>query len=269
MYKRAIKILFETYWSSTGWKSDLTRSISPDDLAYAKSAGVMFDPVVISHAEIVRRAMLVATGLTPKVVADGFLASLSTKRLDWRSALGSYAVLRHFPNHKILSEQRQCMICGAYEQGKEPEDLNVLNFERFKWGGVRHDDPLYALIDLEQFAKTDRARPSATDVQIFNELINDIEAVPPETSSIALPKHLSAADFKSNKAEREIIIGILGLCGILGTIAHPGYFREFVPYSERELSSRRFVDMHYPACWWKRSDGINYDSLRLYFGHIL
>lgn len=40
--KRAIKILFQTYWESTGWKSDAKRSIAPDDFAYAKSAGLIF-----------------------------------------------------------------------------------------------------------------------------------------------------------------------------------------------------------------------------------
>jgi hypothetical protein len=269
MDKRAIKILFETHWSSAGWKSELPRSIAPDDLAYAKSAGVMFDQASISHAEIVRRAVTTVTALTPRIVADGFLASLSTKRLDLRSALGSYAVLRNFPNHQISSDQRQCSICGAYENDKGLEDLNVLSFERFKWGGVRHDQPLYAVFDLEQFVKTDRACPSKADICIFDELIKIIEASPPETSASTLSNHLSTANFKSNKAEREVLIGILGLCGILGTIAHPGYFRQFVPYSERELPCRRFVDMHYPACWWKRSDGINQDALRFYFGHIL
>ena len=31
----------------------------------------------------------------------------------------------------------------------------MLNFERFKWGGVRHSDPLYAALDLERFAEID------------------------------------------------------------------------------------------------------------------
>ena len=269
MDKRSIKILFETYWSAAGRKTETPRRTPPDDFAHARSAGVMFDPVRISHAEIVHRAITAATELTPKVVADGFLASLSTKRLDWRSALGSYAVLRHFPNHKISSRQRRCATCGAYENYKGLEDINVLSFERFKWGGVRHDDPLYALFDLEQFVKTDRACPSKSDVQIFNDLIRIIEAVPPETSASTLSKHLRTVGFTSSKAERDVIIGILGLCGILGTLAHPGYFRQFVPYSERELPSRRFVDMHYPACWWKGSDGINREALTTYFGHIL
>jgi hypothetical protein len=269
MDKRAIRILFQTFWSPSGWKSEKERTVAPDDFAYAKSAGAMFDPLRMSHTEIVQRAITAATALTPRVVADGFLASLSTKRLDLRSALGSYAVLRHFPDHHPSSEQRQCTICGAYEQSDKAKDLNVLSFERFKWGGVRHDQPLYALFDLEQFMKGDRPCPSTRDVQIFAELIEIILAVPLETSAAILSKHLSNCNFKSSKAEREIVIGILGLCGILETTAHPGYSRQFVAYSRRELPSRRFVDMHYPACWWKRIDGINQDALRLYFGHIL
>jgi hypothetical protein len=265
MDKRAIQILFNAYWSSSGWMSEDERDVAPEEFAYAKGAGVMFDPVSLSHTEVVQRAISVRGALTPEAVADGFLVSLSTKHLDHRSALGSYAVLRLFPRHGYSPKEKQCAVCGLYEQGRE----NVLGFERLKWGGVRHDQPLYTLFDLEQFLKSNRARPSASDVRLFRELLRIIEAVPPDTSAAMLSKHLASADFKSNKAERDVMIGILGLCGILGTAAHPGYVQRFVPYSERELPPRGFVDMHYPACWWRGSDGINREVLTLYFGHVL
>jgi len=269
MPNRAIEILFDTYWSPVGWRTGTDRIIAPEDFGYAKLAGVMFDPIKLSHTQILKNAVAAVNALTPKDVADGFLASLSTRRLDLRSALGSFAVLRFLPQHAYTPENGQCAICGSYGDGEEPDDLNVLNFERLKWGGVRHDRPLYASFDLEQFLKADRPNPSATDVRIFLELIRVICDVPQDTSAAHLSKYLSTIGIKSNKAERDVIVGILGLCGMLGTTAHPGYFRRFVPCSERELPPRRFVDMHYPACWWRGSDGINRDALSLYFGHVL
>jgi hypothetical protein len=75
--------------------------------------------------------------------------------------------------------------------------------------------------------------------------------------------------FKSSKAERDFSVAILDYCRVLGTEANPGYMRRFVPSSDRELPTRRFVDMAYSACWWQRSDGINREALGYWFGHLL
>src|SRR5436309_3507884 len=100
--KRALKILFATYWSSNGWKRKEEQVTLPEDLLYAKQVGVMFDPIRLSHEDIVRRAIEVRGRIEPQAVADAFLASLSTRRLGLRSALGSYAVLRHLPTQCVV-----------------------------------------------------------------------------------------------------------------------------------------------------------------------
>ena len=105
---------------------------------------MMFDPIRLSHGDIVRRAIEVRTRVDPQVVADAFLVSLSTRKLEPRSALGSYAVLRHFPPHEHYDRRKGCPVWGEYNDPDEDEDLNVLNFERFKWGGVRHEEPVNA-----------------------------------------------------------------------------------------------------------------------------
>lgn len=43
MDKKAKDILFKTYWSSSGWKDN--KSTDPSDFVYAKSKGLMFDPL--------------------------------------------------------------------------------------------------------------------------------------------------------------------------------------------------------------------------------
>jgi hypothetical protein len=149
--KKALKILTSTYWSSARWEPESEHITPPDDLRYAKQAGVMFDPIRLSHLDIVQRAIKIRSKFDPDIIASAFLASLSTRRLELRSALGSYAVLRHFPHHEHHKQRKSCPVCGAYNAPDEDEDLNVLNFERFKWGGVRHEDPLYATFDLELF----------------------------------------------------------------------------------------------------------------------
>jgi hypothetical protein len=266
--RHALKVLFDTYWTSTGWRDARLRSTPPEDFEYAKRAGVMFDPVLLSHSDIVSRATAAVRQVERRAVADAFVVSLSSRRLELRSALGSFAVLQHFPQHTAPSQPGACPVCGEYNREAAYEDLNALNFERIKWGGVRHDQPLYASMDLQLFQELPRVAPTTADLVIFKNVLKAIEAAPPKTSSAALEKHL-AKTFKSSKADRDVAVGILGLCGILATADHPGYTHRFVAWSEREQPGRRFVDMAYPACWWERSDGINREALSYWFGPVL
>jgi hypothetical protein len=264
--ERALKILFDTYWSPRGWKNESDQKAKPADLKYAKSAGLMFAPVKLSHSETIDRAIAARDAISPEVVANGFLASLSTKRLDLRSALGSYAVVRLMAKHSYQPDDANCAVCGVFGNSKQEIDLNVLNFERFKWGGVRHDDPSYAWFDLEQFGNSKQIEPTKEDVRIFRELIAAIRQVPPTLSASALQKHLVATGFTSNKSEREVMIAILGYCGILAPAGHPSYFNQFVPESHRHAGGG---DMRFPAGCWRGRDGINSRALNFYFGHLL
>jgi hypothetical protein len=105
--KKALKTLFTTYWSSQGGKPERDQVTAADDFLHAKRAEVMFDPVRLSHEEIVRRAIDVRARVDPESIAAAFLASLSNRRLELRSALGSYAVLRHFPAHDHHDDRLQ------------------------------------------------------------------------------------------------------------------------------------------------------------------
>ena len=218
--------------------------------------------------EIVARALDARQGIEAGAVAEAFVASLTSRRLDQRSALGSFASFRHFRDHAPPPSNESCVVCGEYAASRSAHDLSVLNFERFKWGGVRHDQPLYAALDLELFARSDRCRPTADDVETLRQLLEVIEDVPASTTAAELQKHLSPA-IRSSKSEREVLVGILGLCGVMATKEHPGHFPNFVPYAERELPARRFVDMAYPACWWRGADGLNDEAVRFWFGHLL
>jgi hypothetical protein len=265
--QRAIQILLDAFWSSSGWKPEAMRGPSPDDFDYAKSKGVMFAPAKFDHERTVNNLVGEIRRLDRRCVADAFLSSLSTRRLDWRSALGSYAVFHQLRPHAAVNVGGRCGVCGAYLSQIE-EDLNVLNFERYKWGGIRHDQPGYAVLDLKMFLGSETPRPSPEDVRIFRDLMKAIFAAPADTTSAGLQAHFAKV-VRSNKAERDVIVAILGFCGILGTSEHPGYADSFVTASERRLPDRRFVDMSYPACWWRGTDGVNRLKLEEYFGHVL
>lgn len=230
----------------------------------------MFDPIKPTHAEALARLCAAAEQLELRQVADGFLASLSTRRVEWRSALGSYSVARWLPDHEATPGEPHCRICGlhhGYVHVKE-HDLNVLSFGRLKWGGVQHSDPMYAALDLELFVEAPPTAPTAEDIGIFRDLIEAIASSPPTVTSAMLHKRFPPS-LKANKGERDTLIAILGLCGVLGTPDHPGFGERFVPVRQRTLPNRHFIDMAYPACWWRGSDGVNEDRLQKVFGHAL
>lgn len=266
--RRALKTLLDTYWSPGGWRSESERRADPDAFSHAKQNGVMFDPLHVNHDAILSRLTAARDALSPRRAADAFLASLSTRRLELRSVLGSYAVFRHIERHAASFSGRMCTTCALYGPSTEAEDLNVLTFERFKWGGVRHDHPLYAALDLELFLLEASPTPIAADLTIMRCILESLRTAPAEVTSaraqLVLPK-----SFKSNKAERDVVLAILGFSGILRSPGHPGYREQFVAPVARELPDRRFVDMPYPACWWSAADGLDSDALNEFFGHVL
>ena len=51
------------------------------------------------------------------------------------------------------------------------EDINVLNFERIKWGGVRYGNLLCTWFDLTRLESEDVPEPSAADIEAFRTLL--------------------------------------------------------------------------------------------------
>ena len=119
--KKALQILLETYWSPKGWKRDKT--IDSVDFEYARQVGYMFDPVTVTHDDIVARLLASRNRLSIEQVTDAFLASLSTRRLELRSALGSFSFAAHFPDHRLVEHARGPMPSGSQRlQRQDPKE---------------------------------------------------------------------------------------------------------------------------------------------------
>lgn len=276
MDKKAKSILFQTYWSSAGWKDSDYRFTAPDDFAYAKEKGLMFEPFSISHDDCVNRMIEIVNGITRKQVAKAFLSSLSTRRLDWRSGICSYHIAKLFSSHKYepvasgysytngkkTAVHYTCNICKHVKYGVigneyyRNEDLNVLNFERIKWGGVRHGDLLYMLFDLEQFIKEPIPEPTQTDIAIFKHILHAAGSCKQgDYPSVLRDKLKDIPNFKSNKAERAVIIEILACIGVLKPKSY-----------QRPTAGKhdwRFVE------YWRGEDGYDWEIVRTYFGTYL
>ena len=216
-------------------------------------------PIRMDHDEWVTAVRNGVSSTSLGDVTYGFLVSLSSRRLDLRSALGSYAVARHIGVHDFGMETggHTCSVCDLMRRTES--DLNILSFERHKWGGVRGTDVTYLVFDLAQFARASRLAPTDEDIKIGRELLTAL-AMAPSTATISTFAG-TLTMLKGNLAERRSLLQILAMCGVLRTPHYPGYRESFVPAVARELPNRRFVDDPYPACWWTGGDGLDWAAV--------
>jgi hypothetical protein len=222
--------------------------------------GVMFDrPLAVAHDQVVAGVIGAVAEVSLDAAADASLASMTSRRLDLRSALGSYAVARHLRPHPFTSGriEGQCAVCGLRED--QVSDRNILNFERFKWGGVRRDDLTYVWLDLELFSSADRPRPTHQDGLSVERILAELDNAPVDMTAAGAEQKLLRG-INSNKDERSVLLGILGVCSVLETPDHRGYANAFVRAEDRTLPARRFVDQRYPACWWTAAHGVNHEA---------
>jgi hypothetical protein len=263
---RALKILFDTYWSSKGWKEKPTTS--REDLAYATAAGMMFPPRDFRHDATVQEVITLRDQIKPRDVADAFLASLTSQRLDLRSALASYAIARHLPEHKFVRsenrDQRDCAVCGEPRDPQLEQDVNVLNFERFKWGGVRHLNLYYVAFDLGRFAETQPLKPTVEDRAVLKAILDVARNADAKLISAKLQKEIAPL-VAGNKDVRGKLLEILGIAGVLVPKDYPNFFDSFVGFEEINES---YGDEEYPVCWWRGSDGVNDKAVKFWWPRL-
>lgn len=204
--KRAKDILFKTYWTSNGWTSDENRKTEAEDFAYAKEKGLMFDPLTISKADLFNKLQKIVSAISIKKVTDAFLCSLTNKQLDWRSGLASFANAQ-----RLLIDNN---VPDFYFGHGKDIDLNVLNFERIKWGGVRHNNGLYNWLDLSLLAQENVHNPTERDIERFKSILNVIHNSEVGETPSKLRDRLKDV-FKVSKEERHVLMEILGCADIL------------------------------------------------------
>lgn len=271
--RKAKDILFKTYWKASGWNDK--PYTSPDDFAYAKARGVMFDPVSFSHDECLADILTLRERIAPSSAARAFLSSLSSRRLDWRSGIASYYIARRLSPHPYTPVEsgrsygpggegtRVSYTCGVCRDTKDgvvgwerysEVDVNVLNFERLKWGGVRHGRLDYAWFDLQQLARTEMPDPTAQDIAIFRNLLEVVAASEAGDHPGTLEKNL-AAIIASSKNERRMLIEMLACIEVLVPRSH-----------DRAIHGRS--DWMYAAAW-RGEDGYSDEAVRRWFGAYL
>lgn len=275
MDSKAKKILFNTYWKNNAWIDSKKRSVSKEDFEYAKSKGLMFDPVTITHDECILQIEKCMQQISMPLICKAFLRSLTTRRLDLRSSIASYFLAKKLRLHvytpvvsghsynkkgEVIYTSYTCGVCKNAQYGiigneiYEDYDLSVLNFERIKWGGVRHGNILYTLFDLQCFLQEDISEPTKEDCQILKDILNAIASSEPNDYPGALEKRLKDV-LKSSKQDRQVLIEILASIGILEPKSY-----------DRPIRGKS--DWVY-AEYWRGEDGYNIDTVNKYFGTYL
>lgn len=273
------RILLKTFWPSDG---STYKDPTQEEFDLAVREGYMFGQTRnFTHEETLLELREAVARIDPADVANAFLYSLSTRDLEYRSAMGSYYYAKAIPEHMPNSDRR-CGYCGwmegycdfrvektKYREGPWMPRYtieNASNFERHKFGGRNHNQAQFALFDLTQFLKLPRVTPTAEDRRMLRELLDSIAELPPRKKAGGYRELLAKKKIiPCNRYELSSLIDILGLCGILSTAEHPCpevEFRGYLGIDPPEIRS----DIAYPACWWRAEDGVNEARFERVFG---
>jgi len=267
--EKAVKLLTKACWSSQGWKSKL--DLKPEELAYLESAGFSPATQALTHDECVQWALRSCKKLTKEQVSAAFLWSLGTRRLEYRSALGPYAYVHLMPDHCYETRKgfsaSQCFVCGLKE--KETilkKDFIYYHFERYKWGGVRHEDIDFMALDLESFAKLPPVQPTEADKEALRAILQ--AAADPKTGkSVGGLKKAIKTLIKTNNDEADNLCQILSFAGILADDEWRGFDGQFIPYALRGDKKAK-GDQKYPLnC--RTKPGIQAHAVQYWFPGIL
>lgn len=239
------------------------------EIENAKREGYMFDlPQPISHKETMARLAEALPKISRKTVADAFLYSLSTRRLEYRSALGSYYFAIAIPEHEFSPNgYNTCTVCGfgQWNTSYKCDGLNYINYCRYKYGGVRLALN-EVLFDLEQFVKLPEVTPAPEDYEILKRILGCAKLL--TGGNDKSPKLVKAVIheklIKTNQYEVDKLLNSLSICGIINNREYPSFEERFVGYEE--MTCLQYSEADYPLNMWRARDGINKERLKEVFG---
>lgn len=262
-----LKLLLKSYWGSSGWKSPV---FSAAEEKMMLDANLSKPATRMTHDEALSWALEIGSKVSRMSVANAFLYSLSSRKLEYRSPLGSFSHLQHLEKHEFQTtgnfKSHNCKTCGLVNESKDPINFSVLSFEKYKWGGVRHSNLIYMAYDLEQFLAIGTVVPKEEDYKILASILKTAKE---SKNFTALKKNISKL-IKSNDSEREALCEILAYAGILQPHDYPSYIHSFVEWHIREDEHPR-SDMDYPLSCWQGNDYVDaavsywFPEIREYF----
>lgn len=267
---RALHILFNTQWNMDGREASWVpySEVPPEDLEFAKSAGIMQDAWELDHRSFLAKIIKTRDQLDRQAVAAAFVRSLLTRRLDTRSTLGSYARVLQLQRHRFREEKGRdsCRECGLTKQMKI--SVNHFTFRRIMWAGNIYQGNLeYALCDLAAFNES-ITELNREERGVLDEILTALRNLPGDAQLTNLEKSLAGL-FPSNKGERQVTLEILGLCGILKPRVCPSLHETWIPPDEMPDPTHFFrKEWRSPVNCWTGEDGVNETAVEFWFGDL-
>ena len=249
---KAKKILFDAYWSPAGWRVP-PREPSASDAAYAKAAGVMFDPKTLTHDEATERIIDAHSLATAESVARAFVGTLTLRVVHLRPALGSYFAVRQMSPHQFIGPG-QCPVCRQF--GEWNHDFNSTNLARLKWGWMPSVFPVDHAFVLERFATETHRAPVDAAWAILDKLFAAADDLPASARARDLEQAWKPL-LRSNRNERESLIEILVAAGVLVAGDQTAAAVRAIPLKSNWSDG---------AALWRGRDGVDKEGVRKLFG---
>jgi hypothetical protein len=272
---KALRILTQMWWSSRGWRVP-PELPSAEDFAYARGAGLLFDAPQIDHDQLPLQIRRTVLRISVDDVSEAFVSSLSSRRLDLRSALASFVIGRAVPIHSFPLRHSVkvviCPVCGALApQSHRPADWNRFSFERHRWGGVWIHDPYFLAFDLEQFAAGDHPVATHDDWELMRDLLKVIREASAADANLrpgGLANAIRVVLPKSNESQRRKVVQALAAIGVLEPQAHQSFRNGWVEFGSRPDPPEPKSNWFYPSGFWRGSDGVNVSAVREFFPRL-
>lgn len=238
------------------------KKTSKEDFEYAKSAGLMFDPLAITHDQSVEWARHEFTQASKKKVVASFLKGVGSSLPHARAALSAYAVMTNFPGHDFKpTEGFHCAICA--QRKESVVDLTFIN--KCRWNGALVGrEPVTLLVYLRQQNVEEFDSPTESDLKVFCSILDLVSISPPEEAPKTLLKKIKKIPgLKLPAEEAKYLLDTLGYAGILQTPEHQGFIYKYIGHLTPTKS--RSSDWAYPVDFWTGKDGVNLDALMYWF----
>jgi hypothetical protein len=268
--EKALRILFNLQWDLDGREGSWIPAFEIPEEAreFAVSSGVVRESFELSHASLNTRIRSARDRLDRRDVAAAFLFSLTNRRLELRSPLGSLAHAFHLQSHRFKagSDADLCRECGA--EKKQTIAVNHNTFRRIMWAGnVLQGDSGYVLCDLEDFPDAGW-KCGRSEKALLKRMLTAIRKLSDNAGLTELEKSISKI-VPGNKRERQVALEILGSCGILKPKGCPSRHERWVTPDELPQPTHFFrKEWRSPTSCWTGADGINDDAVEFWFGDL-
>lgn len=275
---RGLQILLKTYGKVIRYGENY--EISKEDFELAKKEGYVFDyPEALNHEETYQKLNGLLEQINPQDVADAFLASLATRELQYRSALGSYWYARSIPKHEVASDKEGCGFCNWSKWLENPSEwlkidgVNGCNALRYSFGGIDHQYLKFTIFDIEEFIKLPKA--SKKDVEegkkLLLEMLHCIDDLGESGKAGKYRDYLVKKKIiKANRAEIEALLDNLGTSGILSGSPDseaPSFYEKYTSAENDARDPKEYFSYFtFPLNHWQIRDNVNKKMFKIVFG---